>query len=73
MKLGEFNMRFFKAYPTMPDYDVVPILITPSGVFSPQVDYECLEFKSREEAIKYWEDRGYKKHAIKQRTGVINK
>ncbi len=60
MNSDEFSRRFYK--PCMPqlDSDMIPVLVAFEGVYSPGTGEECLEFETRDAAIAYWVDRGYK-------------
>jgi hypothetical protein len=60
MKNVEFQKRFGKTYVPNLDSDMIPVLIAEEGVFSPGDEEECIEFNSKDSAIAYWVDKGYK-------------
>ena len=67
MENEEFNKRFYKFRVPQLDTDMIPVLVADEGVFSPCLpirqagrDEKCLKFKTKDEAIAYWVDKGYK-------------
>jgi len=70
MRKEEFNQRFQKPGIPYLDLDMIPVLVTEEGVFSPGNEEKCLEFDTRDSAIAYWVDQGYKVFVLSDRRAV---
>jgi hypothetical protein len=65
MMLEEFSKYVFSRISVL-TLDMIPILVTEQGVFSPPETGDiCQEHKTDIEAISFWKNRGYKPFIIR--------
>jgi len=66
MTWDEFKKRFFQPGIPILDYDMVPILVTGEGIFSPGEGANCQKHETEESAVEFWRKGGYRTCVLRE-------